>query len=157
MTLAGLYTLVTHMFRHGKQHKPGDVLELTHEEAAEGLQDGTIKRTGSEVQQVASAKAFERMTSTDGDSSDLKLGGGSPPEVVEAARLRREAEEKAAAEAEAKAKADAEAAAKAEADRKAAEEAEQLRLAAESQSTTAPSAGTGGEAAPETKGGKKAK
>jgi hypothetical protein len=138
-SLAGVYKLVAHMFRHGKQHAPGALVELTHEEASEGLAQGTITKPTAADQKAATERAAERAGLPTGDES---LGGGSPPEVIEATRLRAEAEAKAAAD-------------KAEADR-----AEAERLAAEQTqgktSTEPPTAGSS-ETTPESKGGKKAK
>jgi|HubBroStandDraft_6_1064221.scaffolds.fasta_scaffold1083175_2 hypothetical protein len=85
-SLAGVYKLVTQMFHTGKRLKPGELVTLSHEDAALGLKQGTIKRPDAGDQKAASEAAFARMPA----QAPTGLGGGSPPELVE--QLRREAE-----------------------------------------------------------------
>ena len=42
-SMAGMYELLTHMFHNGKQHAPGAVIDLPHEDAVLGLEQKTIK------------------------------------------------------------------------------------------------------------------
>lgn len=42
-SLAGVYTLVTNLFRGGKHHRAGSEIELSHDDAATLLEQGTVK------------------------------------------------------------------------------------------------------------------